>query len=217
MKSMKTRLDIVTLLTFVMALGQSGSVQANDRDQGQIVDLSLIVAENYPCTWATGFPRFYMNRYIRIGPSSPYNSDLLQIDGNTGTQIDVPPHSIPRPGSGLKNAGPLGLEYTDQTPAWKLVGEACVIDVTSLLDQAPNGVSPLIKKEHIIAWEKKYRPLGQGDIVLLRSDYSDRYYKPMPEGRRFLALPLEKKSPAWPDPDPECMAYIAKKGVTAVG
>ena len=84
MKSMKTRLDIVTLLTFVMALGQSGSVQANDRDQGQIVDLSLIVAENYPCTWATGFPRFYMNRYIRIGPSSPYNSDLLQIDGNTG-------------------------------------------------------------------------------------------------------------------------------------
>ena len=96
---MKTRLDIVTLLTFVMALGQSGSVQANDRDQGQIVDLSLIVAENYPCTWATGFPRFYMNRYIRIGPSSPYNSDLLQIAGNTGTQIDVPPHSIPRPGS----------------------------------------------------------------------------------------------------------------------
>ena len=217
MKSMKTRLDIVTLLTFVMALGQSGSVQANDRDQGQIVDLSLIVAENYPCTWATGFPRFYMNRYIRIGPSSPYNSDLLQIDGNTGTQIDVPPHSIPRPGSGLKNAGPLGLEYTDQTPAWKLVGEACVIDVTSLLDQAPNGVSPLIKKELIIAWEKKYRQLGPGDIVLLRSDYSDRYYKPMPEGRRFLALPLEKKSPAWPDPDPECMAYIAKKGVTAVG
>ena len=63
---MKTRLDIVTLLTFVMALGQSGSVQANDRDQGQIVDLSLIVAENYPCTWATGFPRFYMNRYILL-------------------------------------------------------------------------------------------------------------------------------------------------------
>ena len=214
---MKKRLPILTLLALAMALGQGGTARAADFGQGRFVDLSLIVAENYPCTWATGFPRFYMNRYIRIGPSSPYNSDLLQIDGNTGTQIDVPPHSIPRPGSGLKNAGPLGLEYTDRTPAWKLVGEACVIDVTALLDQAPNGVSPLVKKEHIIAWEKKHRPLGQGDIVLLWSGYSDKYYRPMPEGRRFLALPLEKKTPAWPDPDPECMAYMAKKGVTAVG
>ncbi len=214
---MKKRLPILTLLALAMALGQGGKARAADSGQGRFVDLSLIVAENYPCTWATGFPRFYMNRYIRIGPSSPYNSDLLQIDGNTGTQIDVPPHSIPRPGSGLKNAGPLGLEYTDRTPAWKLVGEACVIDVTALLDQAPNGVSPLVKKEHIIAWEKKHRPLGQGDIVLLWSGYSDKYYRPMPEGRRFLALPLEKKTPAWPDPDPECMAYMAKKGVTAVG
>ena len=214
---MKKRLPILTLLALAMALGQGGTARAADSGQGRFVDLSLIVAENYPCTWATGFPRFYMNRYIRIGPSSPYNSDLLQIDGNTGTQIDVPPHSIPRPGSGLKNAGPLGLEYTDRTPAWKLVGEACVIDVTALLDQAPNGVSPLVKKEHIIAWEKKHRPLGQGDIVLLWSGYSDKYYRPMPEGRRFLAMPLEKKTPAWPDPDPECMAYMAKKGVTAVG
>ena len=214
---MKNRLPILTLLALATALGQGGTTRAADPGQGRFVDLTLIVAENYPCTWATGFPRFYMNRYIRIGPSSPYNSDLLQIDGNTGTQIDVPPHSIPRPGSGLKNAGPLGLEYTDRTPAWKLVGEACVIDVTAILDQAPNGVSPLVKKEHIIAWEKKYRPLGQGDIVLLWSGYSDKYYRPMPEGRRFLALPLEKKTPAWPDPDPECMAYMAKKGVTAVG
>ena len=95
---MKKRLPILTLLALAMALGQGGTARAADSGQGRFVDLSLIVAENYPCTWATGFPRFYMNRYIRIGPSSPYNSDLLQIDGNTGTQIDVPPHSIPRPG-----------------------------------------------------------------------------------------------------------------------
>jgi kynurenine formamidase len=211
---MKKQTVASCLIAFALA---TGSAQAKDPKPGRFVDLSLTVAENYPCTWATGFPRFYMNRYISIGPASPYNSDLLQIDGNTGTQIDVPPHSIPKPGSGLRNAGPLGLEFTDKTPAWKLVGEACVIDVTQLLDKAPNGVSPLVKKEHIIAWEKKHRPLGQGDIVLLRSGYSDKYFKPLPAGRRFLALPLEKKTPAWPDPDPECMAYMAKKGITAVG
>ncbi len=207
---------LLLLFVLVASILSRQTVIANDQ-KNRFVDLSLIVAENYPCTWATGFPRFYINHYIKIGPSSPYNSDLLQIDGNTGTQIDVPPHSIPRPNSGLRNAGPLGLEFTDKTPAWKLVGEACVIDVTRLLDQAPNGVSPLVKKEHIIAWEKLHRPLGKGDVVLLRSGYSDKYYKQLPEGRRFLALPLEKKSPAWPDPDPDCMAYMAEKGITAVG
>ena len=91
--------NILSLL-FVLVVSISSRETTIDNDQkSRFVDLSLIVAENYPCTWATGFPRFYINHYIKIGPSSPYNSDLLQIDGNTGTQIDVPPHSIPRPNS----------------------------------------------------------------------------------------------------------------------
>ena len=31
-----------------------------------------------------------------IGSDSPYNIDVLLIDGNTGTQLDVPPHSVAR-------------------------------------------------------------------------------------------------------------------------
>ena len=73
------------------------------------IDLSLLVAEDYPCTWPSGFPMFQLKHYRRIGSLTPYNIDTLTIDGNTGTQIDVPPHSIPRPGSGLANESPLGL------------------------------------------------------------------------------------------------------------
>ena len=61
----------------------------------------------------------------------------------------------------------------------------------------------------MIAWEKAHRPLGPGDVVLFRSGYSDKYYKPLPEGRRFVADPVEGKAPAWPDPDPDCMEYLA--------
>ena len=59
------------------------------------IDLSLLVAEDYPCTWPSGFPMFQLKHYRRIGSLTPYNIDVLTIDGNTGTQIDVPPHSNP--------------------------------------------------------------------------------------------------------------------------
>ena len=78
----------------------------------------------------------------------------------------VTPHSIPLPDSGLANAGPPGRLFSDKVPAWQFGGEACVIDCRDLLDKAPRGRSPLIKKERVLAWEKKHRPLGPGDVVL---------------------------------------------------
>jgi kynurenine formamidase len=188
-----------------------------DADAGpRFVDLSLLVAPEYPCTWPT-WPLFQINHYRRIGPLSPYNSDILAIDGNTGTQLDVPPHSVALPDSGLKNAGPFGLAFTDKIEAWQFGGEACVIDCRDLLDSAPPGRSALVKKERIMAWEKKHRPLGFGDVVLFYSGYSDKFYKPLPEGRRYAADPVEGKTPAWPDPDPDCMEYLAGRKVMTLG
>jgi len=210
----------VTFLAVLLAFVATTFVQAKDppkkRSGARFVDLSLLVAPNYPCTWAGGWPFFQMNRYRRIGPLSAYNSEILTIDPNTGTQVDVPPHSIPRPGLKLPNAGPAGEIFNDKVPAWQFGGEACVIDVRGLLNQSGPGRSPLINKQIVMAWEKKYRPLGPGDIVCFRSDYSDKYYKALPAGRRFLAIPLEKKAPAWPDPDPECMEYLATRKVMQV-
>jgi kynurenine formamidase len=158
-----------------------------------------------------------MNHYRRVGPVSAYNSDILMIDENTGTQFDAPAHSIPPPGSGFANAGPLGRITGDKVPAWQFVGEACVLECRDLRDGAPKGRSDLVKKEHVIAWEKKHRPVGPGDVVLFASGYSDAYYKPFPAGRRFLADPLEGSAPAWPDPDPACMEYLASRKVMTLG
>jgi kynurenine formamidase len=178
----------------------------------RFLDLSLLVANEYPCTWPT-FPRFQINAEQRIGPSSAYNSDILIIDGNTGTQLDVPPHSVTPPDSGMPNAGRFGRSYTDVVPAWQFGGEACLIDCRDLIDAAPPGRSALIRKERVIAWEKAHRALGLGDVVLFSSGYSDRFYRPMPEGRRFGADPVQGTAPAWPGPDPECMEYLAGRKV----
>jgi hypothetical protein len=50
-----------------------------------------------------------------------------------------------------------------------------------------------------MAWEKKHRALGPGGVVLFHSGFSDRYYKPLPEGRRFAADPVAGKAPALVD------------------
>src|SRR5438128_1891877 len=76
-----------------------GSLAAGESDkESHFVDLSLLVASEMPCTWpAPNWPLFQISHYRKPGPLGVYNSDILTMDGNTGTQLDFPPHSIPLP------------------------------------------------------------------------------------------------------------------------
>ncbi|MDA0658989.1 MAG: cyclase family protein [Planctomycetota bacterium] len=199
----------VTMSPFVVLAGDGTA---------QFIDHSLLVAPDYPCTWPSyPFPRFQIVHSRTIGRSSVYNVDTLLIDGNTGTQLDVPPHSVARPDLHREKSGPFGLSYTDTIEPWQFGGEACVVDVRELLDQAPNGVSPLVQPEHVERFEKVNRKLRFGDVVLFRSGYSDKYYRPFPEGSRYVADPLERETPGFPDPHPDCMELLGKRGVMALG
>ncbi len=187
-------------------------------DEPRYIDHSLLVAPNYPATWPSApFPRFQIVHQRTIGPDSAYNIDSLLIDGNTGTQLDVPPHSVARPELKRPKSGPLGLAYTDKIEAWQFGGEACVVDVRDLLDKAPNGSSPLVLRKHVERFEKRERQLRFGDVVLFRSDYSDKYYRPFPEGSRYIADILDRKAPGYPDPDPDCMEFPATRKVMTLG
>lgn len=208
------------VLVVIAALQRHTNAQTNESQSKstRFIDNSLLVATEYPSTWPTyPFPRFQLTHERTIGPDSAYNIDVLLIDGNTGTQLDVPPHSVARPDLKRPKSGPLGLAYTDKTEAWQFGGEACVIDVRDLLDQAPKGVSPLVTPEHVKRFEASHRPLRFGDVALFRSDYSDKYYHPLPEGLRYIADVVDRKAPGYPDPDPECMEYLATRGVMTLG
>ena len=92
----------------------------------RFIDLSLLVAPEYPCTWPEGFPTFRMETVASVGRESDYNVDTLIIDGNTGTQLDVPAHSVARPELRLPHSSPMGNEFTEKVapgssaakPAW---------------------------------------------------------------------------------------------------
>jgi len=199
-------------------LTSTASSQDSSDQVSKFIDCSLLVAPEYPATWPSApFPRFQINHQRTIGPDSAYNIDTLLIDGNTGTQLDVPPHSVARPELKRPKSGPLGLHYTDKIEAWQFGGEACVVDIRDLLDQAPKGTSPLVQAAHVERFEKKHRPVRSGDVVLFRSDYSDKYYKPFPEGSRYIADILDRKATGYPDPDPDCMEFLATRGVMTLG
>src|SRR5690349_12839013 len=129
MPSAVPRLCLLGLLGAAFACLPAAAEPKKEKEAAsQVVDLSLLVAPELPCTWpATNWPLFQINHYLKPGPLGAYNSDVLTIDGNTGTQLDFPPHSIPLPDSGLANAGPLGRLFSDKVPAWQFGGEACII------------------------------------------------------------------------------------------
>ena len=199
------------LSCWLMTLALCACAIADDSEP-RFIDHSLVVAPEYPATWPSApFPRFQITHQRTIGPDSAYNVDVLLIDGNTGTQLDVPPHSVARPDLKRPKSAPLGLAYTDKIDAWQFGGEACVIDVRELLDQAPKGTSPLVRRKHVERFENRHRPLQFGDVVLFRSGYSDRYYRPFPAGSRYISDILDRKSPGYPGPDPDCMEFLATR------
>ena len=206
----------LSAIVLACAMLSSGSVLSQDAPK--FIDHSLLIAKEYPCNWPTHpFPKFQIIHQTIVGPASPYNIDSLYVDGNTGTQLDVPPHSVARPDLKREKSGPLGLATTEKTEAWQFGGEACVVDSRDLLDKAPKGVSPLVTPEYLERFESQHRKLKFGDVVLFRSDYSDRYYRPFPEGSRFINDVVDKKAPGYPDPNPETMEWLAARGIMALG
>lgn len=197
--------------------------------EAEVVDLTVLISEQLPAHWPTHAPfqRWTFNWYKPV--KGPYTDNLAQsvfpyygqryvIDEHTGTQLDCPAHFIPPEGSGMPFAGPMGKVTCDKMPVTQWIGPAAVIDVRSILDQAPNGKSPQITPQIVQAWETRHGSLQKGDIVLFYSSYSDQYYKPFPEGNRLAFEPLIlQNKPGWPAPGPETMEYLHSKGVMHVG
>jgi kynurenine formamidase len=214
---------------------------ANAVANGEVVDLTVTIAENYPAHWPfhPPFKRWVMNWFeAKPGPYEkspaeaaggagdtvhgnvfqsvfPYYSQQYVIDDHTGTQFDYPAHFVPPPDSGLEFANDNGWLTGDKYPPERMMGPAVVIDVRSILDQAEPGKSPLITVEMIKADEEKNGEIKAGDVVIFYSGYDDKYYQPFPDGNRLAWDPLVKADvPAWPAPTPDAVKYLAEKGVT---
>src|SRR3954464_10641315 len=160
----------------------AGGARAEFRpvNENTVVDLTGTVSMSHKQWWPGGEKHHQpiIVPYIKHGPG-PYAADLLIVDENTGAQFDCPPHMMPPQDSGLPNSGYWGSMTCEKVPAWQFMGEVVKVDGRKILDQAPNGVSPIFTVDMIKETEQELgRSLGAGDAVLYWSRYIDLYDLP---------------------------------------
>lgn len=180
-----------------------------------IVDLSVTTGPDMPCSPPEGQR---MNQYLFNTYTDPRGAFLeyVQIhDDHTGTHIDAPSHFTPSLESGLPHATEFGSVTIEQLDLQQLIGPAVVVDVRPLVEAAPKGThthlaeSPWISCEFLEEWEKQNGDFQPGEIVLFRADWSDKYYKPLPEGFEY-----DRSHPA---PSAEAIEYLFDRGVRHIG
>jgi kynurenine formamidase len=102
-----------------------------------------------------------ISRYDERGPAWYWNT--IRLGEHTGTHFDAPIHWI--------TGKDLPENACDTIPARRLVGPACVIDVTREVAADPDF---LLTPARIEAWEREHGRIPAGAWVLLRSGWSSR-------------------------------------------
>lgn len=97
------------------------------------------------------------------------------------------------------------------------MGEVFKIDGRDILDQAPNGTSPLFTVDMVTRAESAKRSLQPGDAVLYWSGYDDIRDRPHPDHGQLIIDPLAGQLPGWPAPDFDAADYVGGKGVWLMG
>lgn len=195
----------------------SGSVTLFEKEH-TVIDLTVPIAENVPSWYSYGQPFLKVLLNWFDGIRGHMRSFVYTIEEHTGTHCDAPIHTIPDEGSGFPWAGPAGSMSVDKVPVSMFMGEAAVIDVTDLSGTGEPGMSPIIKVGRVKDWEKKHGSLKKGDVPIFYTGWTDRYYKPFPEGFKLERdCRLLKKTGGWPAPDEEVMDYLASKGIVCMG
>jgi isatin hydrolase len=191
----------------------------------ELVDLTLTLDEELPGSWPGTEPYRHEieNYYVPVAdgrqyPSAgPFYACWMTLHEHVATHFDAPAHFTPPPGSGIEGESELGTVFGDGADVRSLQGPAAVIDARSDESQGAAGMSPAIEEADIRAWEAEHGALQAGEVVLLRTGW-DRYYRADAEGLKYVHRPLvTKDAPGWPAPDAGAVAYLAERGIRALG
>ncbi len=144
-----------------------------------------------------------ISRYDERGPAWYWNN--IACGEHTGTHFDAPIHWV------------TGKDYPDNAthniPVQKLIGPACVVDVSA---RVRDNVDFLVTTEVIEGWEARHGRIPKGAWLLIRTDWSKRT-----GAERFLNI--GEDGPHTPGFHPDCLPFLTKQrdilgvGVETVG
>ena len=177
-----------------------------------VADLSVVLAEDLPISWPGPGVGNHRQPYFRIrfglnpNTKTPFETHLL--DAHSGTHLVPPAYALPPAGfddanyepevrgwlAGYESRhGPRGTSdvTTERVPLSQTCGPARVIDVSHLLGSTERTTwpaSPEYREADIHQYQSRHGDLRPGDIVIFRSDWSDRHCRPLPEGKACLEI-----------------------------
>jgi len=151
--------------------------------------------------WPTGKP--YDHIETAYGPAEGgyfYSSYDLFSSEHAGTHIDAPIHFA------------AGRRTVDEIPLEDLAGPARVIDVSAASSADPDY---LVTAEDLTAYEAEHGPVGKGDIVLFRTDWSKRW----PDTKSYMGDDTVGVADNlhFPGIGPDAARLLVERGVEAVG
>ncbi len=153
-----------------------------------LVDLTHDLEEGIP-TWPTQ-PKFE----AETGNHQDWGDDSywrkITFCEHSGTHIDASAHFFK------------GRQTVDEIPLTQIIGRAANIDATHLGERGLESV------DDIRAFEEKYGEIREGDIVLFRFGWDERWALGA-AGQAFMK--------DWPGLSKEAAEYLRDKGVHAVG
>lgn len=132
-----------------------------------------------------------------------YAANDLFTSEHGGTHLDAPVHFA------------RGRQTAEAVPLSRLVGAAVVVDVTSA---TAADADYLVTTADLDAWERAHGPIAPRTIVLLRTDFSQRW----PDAARYLGTAVRGAEAVanlhFPGLDPDAAAWLVEaRDIAAVG
>jgi kynurenine formamidase len=205
----------------------------------RVVDLSVTLSDDAPLTWPGSGVGHHRQPYITanflLSPVTGLYQQTHLMDSHAGTHLVPPSYALPGPefsngdyspevrswlSDYEKEFGTRGTSQitTEQVPISQTCGWARVISVKHLVGKSDRSNwpdSPEITATDIQAFERQDGPLKPGEIVIFRSDYSEKCAR-KDSFKECMESPLNGQSEGWPAPGPAAIRYLAGKGIRCV-
>ncbi|WP_306119309.1 MULTISPECIES: cyclase family protein [unclassified Roseitalea] len=172
----------------------------------RVVDLSGALGPDTPLLklppdLAVDTPKIEVHKiseYDNDGPFWAWN--WLKIGEHSGTHFDAPHHWIT--GKDFEDG------YTDKIAPQNFVGPVNVIDCSREAAEDPDF---LLTADHVKAWEAEHGEIGEGEWVVMRTDWDKRAHS------EAEFLNMDENGPHSPGPTVECIEYLLSKGIIGWG
>ena len=139
-----------------------------------------------------------ISEYDNDGPFWAWN--WLKIGEHSGTHFDAPHHWIT--GKDFSDG------YTDTIPPQNFVAPVNVIDCSKEAAENPDF---LLTADHVKAWEAEHGEIGEGEWVVMRTDWDKRSHS------EDEFLNMDENGPHSPGPTVDCIEYLLSKGIVGWG